>query len=101
LPEAWLRPWKGFAVSTPISPELKRELLKQFEDLTEARKFWSAHWNEFLQCYPEKYVAVSDGHVVATSTDFLDILSKIEELHLKPKDVMTQFVTDHYRRNVR
>lgn len=56
--------------------------------------WWDAHYAELLAIYPERFVAVKDGEVVATNEDLFVILDDVHALGLRsPEDVSIEFVT--------
>lgn len=60
----------------------------------ERQLWWDAHYAELLALYPERFVAVKDGEVVATSEDLFLILDDVHALGLRsPEDVSIEFVT--------
>ncbi len=54
--------------------------------------FWLAHHAEFLEKYPDQFVAVSDGDVVAMSPDLVELVSLLERRGLGVKDVWVEFM---------
>ena len=55
--------------------------------------YWAAHYAEFLQRYPEQFVAVHDGAVVATSPDLAQLLRALERRGLEPRRVWVRLIT--------
>jgi hypothetical protein len=53
--------------------------------------FWTAHYDEFLSKYPDRFVAVLDGEVVATSAHLQELELLLRERGLKPTDVWTEY----------
>ncbi len=60
--------------------------------------FWREHYSRLLEQFPDQFVAVHDGRVVATSTDLQDILRALDERGLDPRKVWVRFVTADARR---
>ena len=57
------------------------------------RKFWNSRWTEFKRDYPDQFVAVKDGIVVATDEDLVGLESKLHQLDLLlGKDVVSEFI---------
>jgi hypothetical protein len=54
--------------------------------------FWQARHTEFLEKYPDQFVAVSDGEVVATSPDLLELEMLLKSKGLDTKDVWIEFI---------
>jgi hypothetical protein len=62
------------------------------------RRFWETHYAEYLERYPEQFVAVKDGAVVAASPDFMKLLQLLEQRGLTPTEVWVRlFSTDPHR----
>ncbi len=60
--------------------------------------FWREHYSQLLEQFPDQFVAVHDGHVVATSTDLQGLLQSLDERQLEPRQVWMRFVTADVRR---
>jgi hypothetical protein len=56
------------------------------------REFWREHHQQYLEQYPEQFVAVHDGAVVADS-DLEQILRILEKKRLEPGRVWVRFIT--------
>ena len=54
------------------------ELDASWADGQARRRFWEAHYAEYLQRYPEQFVAVKDGEVIATHTDLYELVRVLE-----------------------
>jgi Family of unknown function (DUF5678) len=61
----------------------------------EERAFWQAHQREFLERYPDQFVAVKDGAVVAIGADLDELLAGLERRELEPVDVWLHFFNAH------
>ena len=59
----------------------------------EERDFWEAHYSEYVEKYPDQFVAVHNGEVVATSKDLQGLVLRLKERGLKPTDVRAEFIT--------
>jgi hypothetical protein len=64
----------------PIWQELERE-----------DAFWDEHHNEFLRKYPDKFVAVKDGRVIAVADHLDEFDAEIERQGLNPREVWTHY----------
>jgi hypothetical protein len=49
--------------------------------------FWKRHQQEFLLRYPDQFVAVHDGEVVAAGAELRSVLDRIAELGIDPRRV--------------
>lgn len=77
-----------------MTPKLERSS-PALQEAERARTFWNAHYDEFLARYPDQFVAVHDGRVIASSAHLVDLLDQIERLGLKPTQVWSKyFATD-------
>ena len=54
-------------------------------------EFWKAHRDEYLKEYPDQFVAVVGGEIVATSHDLQDMIVQLKQRGLNPRDVWLQF----------
>lgn len=73
--------------TTLVSPERLREA-------EETQDFWNEHYAEFLEKYPEQFVAVRDGAVVAANPDLAFLVYELRDLELNPRDdVAINFIT--------
>ncbi len=57
------------------------------------RAFWKRNHRTLLEKYPEQFVAVRDGAVVAIAPDLDGLLRALERQGLKPTDVWARFIT--------
>lgn len=57
------------------------------------RAFWQRNHRTLLEKYPEQFVAVRDGAVVATAPNLDELLRLLERQGLKPTDVWARFIT--------
>ncbi|MGH2584738.1 MAG: DUF5678 domain-containing protein [Dehalococcoidia bacterium] len=61
-------------------------------DAERQRAFWQAHREEFLRKYPNQFVAVKDGVVVATADDLQELVLALRGLELRPDEVWVQYM---------
>ena len=60
----------------------------------ERQLWWDAHYAELLALYPERFVAVKDGEVVATSEDLAMLFYSLRDLGLSAsRDVSVKFLS--------
>jgi hypothetical protein len=65
-----------------------------FDEAMELQRFWDAHYAELLATYPEQFVAVKDGRVVATNTDLALLVYELRDHGIDARtDVAIQFIT--------
>ena len=81
--------------STPPSLEGAHEALKAAEQRS---AFWHEHYREFLERYPEQFVAVSEGSVVAADSDLHKLQSILKSRGFDPRRVWVRFITTDVRR---
>ncbi len=63
--------------------------------------FWNKHYRQFLDRYPEQFVAVHEGTVVATAPSLHQLLHTLDERELDRRLVWVKFVTADPRRLMR
>lgn len=66
-------------------------------DAEAEQAFWASHHAELMAKYPEEFVAVSKGAVVAHSPKLQQLIQLIEGLHVDPTHVWVRFVTADQR----
>ena len=54
--------------------------------------FWREHYEEYLRRYPDQFVAVADGRVVAVSPDLRHLIGFLEGKGLDVRRVWVRFV---------
>ena len=60
--------------------------------------FWEDHHQEYVRKYPDQFVAVHGGEVVATSPDLESLLEQLAARSLSVQSVSTRFVaSNRYR----
>jgi hypothetical protein len=52
---------------------------------------WGAHGSEFQRCYPDQYVAVNGGVVVATAADLPALVATLAAQRIDPADTWVRF----------
>jgi hypothetical protein len=57
------------------------------------QEFWREHWEEMLARYPEQFVAVFGGNVIAHGSDLQDLCQRIAEAGLDPPSVWAKHIT--------
>ena len=95
--------WGGYGelvmTTTPSTTTPAIQGLHKAWEAAEAEDtFWREHYSRLLVQYPDQFVAVRDGHVVATSTDLQQLLRSLDERRLEPQQVWARFVTADVRR---
>jgi uncharacterized protein YifE (UPF0438 family) len=60
--------------------------------------FWRKHHAQLLEQYPEQFVAVESGTVVATDSDLQQLLRILEKKQLDRQQVWVRFMTADARR---
>lgn len=65
-----------------------------WEEAEATRRFWAEHYAELLKSHPERFVAVKDGKVVASSPDLALLVYQLRDLGLDPRtDVTIEFIS--------
>jgi hypothetical protein len=66
----------------------------RMDEARQIREFWAQHHDELLAVYPEQFVAVKDGEVVAANPDLAMLVYELRDKRLDPrKDVLIEFIT--------
>jgi hypothetical protein len=60
--------------------------------------FWRDHYGELLQQYPDHFVAVQGGAVVATNPDLQQLLASLKHQGIEPTAVWVRFLASDPRR---
>ncbi len=58
------------------------------------REYWAAHYQQYLRQYPDQWVAVVDGQVVATSPDLMALGEEPSRQGRQRTQVWVQFIAD-------
>lgn len=65
-----------------------------FEEAERIQQFWDEHYRELLGEFPEQFVAVRDGRVVASNRDLALLFYELRALGLDAqRDVAIQFIS--------
>jgi hypothetical protein len=59
------------------------------------RAFWLQHQQQYLEQYPDQFVAVKDGTVVATGANLDQLLARLEGRGLEPTQVWLRYFDAH------
>ena len=60
--------------------------------------FWRDHYADLVQQYPDQFVAVRDGTVVARNPDLLQVVQSLKHQGIDPTRVWLRFLTTDPRR---
>jgi hypothetical protein len=60
--------------------------------------FWREHYAQILEQYPEQFVAVQNGMVVAADSDLQQLLRILEKKRVDRRQVWVRFMTADARR---
>ena len=71
---------------------------KAWEEAGARALFWRENYQDFLEKYPEQFVAVADGEVVAADSDLDKLLGILKSRGFEPQRVWIQFITANARR---
>lgn len=65
------------------------------EEAEQIRRFWYEHHGALLREYPEQFVAVKDGVVVASHVDLARLVAVLADMGLDPRrDVIVDYITN-------
>ncbi len=59
---------------------------------------WADHQAEFVKLYPDQFVAVRDGSVVAVADDIVELRQKLAEKSLGFDDVVSSYIETDFSR---
>jgi hypothetical protein len=73
------------------------DLRAAFDRAERVQRFWDDHWAEYLEKYPDEFVAVRDGEVVATNSDLALLYYELRDLGLKmSEDVDVELIRTNW-----
>jgi hypothetical protein len=61
-------------------------MARRFQQAREERAYWETHYPELLAQYPDEWVAVGDGKVIAHTQHVWDLLQRLDREGLDPRD---------------
>ncbi len=73
------------------------KILDAWKKADEEQAFWSSRYGELLERYPDRFVAVVNGAVVAADPDIERLIRMIEGQGLELTEVWIRFVTTNPR----
>jgi hypothetical protein len=74
------------------------EARKAWEAAELEQGFWREHYGELVQQYPDQFVAVRDGHVVAANPDLQQLFRSLKHQGIRPTQVWLRFLATDPRR---
>jgi hypothetical protein len=80
-----------------LSARDQQAIREAFRRGDEEDAYWTAHYAELLKQYPEQYVAVDEGQVIATHPDPLELHRLLKAKGLEPRQVWVKLITAHPR----
>ncbi len=88
-------PTVRYAFSMATLPAGAISPVPSMEAARAAQRFWEGHWVELLHRYPDQYVAVVDGKVVASNLDAVRLDAALAEMSLRvgTGEVWVRFVS--------
>ncbi|MFN8558340.1 MAG: hypothetical protein U0531_13685 [Dehalococcoidia bacterium] len=66
-------------------------------DAAEEQAYWHGHYQDLLRQYPERFVAVVAGEVVASAGSLAQLLEATARRGLQPGEFWLRFVTSDIR----
>jgi hypothetical protein len=88
-------------VGRPIVPANipgPEESQEAWDEAEHEQDFWRDHYAALLQQYPDHFVAVRDGAVVATNPDLQQLLKSLKHQGIEPTAVWVRFLATDPRR---
>lgn len=77
-----------------LSPEEFEEIERDLERFRRDGQYFEEHWDELLERYPERWVAVYHRHVVGAAKDIRRLVRQLERKGIPPGFVAHRYVTD-------
>ena len=77
---------------TQLTTETARALWKEAEQET---AFWLDHQHEYLVRYPDQFVAVHNGSVVAADHDLRVVIDRLTNLGVEYREVWLRYMDTH------
>ena len=68
------------------------ELSALWEQAAAEEAFWQEHHHEFIKTYPDQFVAVRGGAVVAVASNLRALVGELQARGLNPADVWVRFI---------
>lgn len=68
-------------------------LRERYDEADREMQWWAEHQAEFVVLYPDQFVAVLDGNVVAVADTIIGLSEKLAEKSLGFRDVISSFIT--------
>ena len=62
------------------------------------QSFWREHYGELLEQYPDQFVAVREGAVIAANPDLHQLLQSLKRQGIEPTSVWLRFLATDPRR---
>ncbi len=82
-----------FVEPEELSDDDRRQIAAAFADGERRRAFWEKNYRRLAELYPEQYIVVVNGVVVASDPDFSCAASVLESLDRKSQDVYFKYMT--------
>ena len=67
-------------------------LRERFYERDRELQWWADHQAEFVKLYPDQFVAVVNGNVVAVAADISELKKKLAAMSLGFDDVISSFI---------
>jgi hypothetical protein len=61
-------------------------MARRFQRARDERDYWDRHHSKLLAQYPDEWVAVHDGRVIAHAQHVWDLLQRLERQGIDPRD---------------
>lgn len=84
------------SVQTPDRSEIEAEV----RDAEAQRRYWEEHSTELGERYPDQFVAVLDGEVVASGNDLQELLYSLRAKGVDPLRAWVRFMTTRPRQMI-
>ena len=68
------------------------QITAAFAEARREQAFWQENYRRFAKQYPDRFLAVRDGEVIAVADDPFELADAIRALGFEPSQVWTSFV---------
>ena len=84
------------AIQAPTADDLQRTE-RQRAKIEADLAFWRDHYAELAKLYPEQFISVANGRVVASDSDLYRLWKTLEKLGFRSGETAIEFMTEQPR----
>ena len=71
----------------------REEIIAAFAEAKREQAFWQENYHRLAKQYPNQFLAVRDGEIIAVASDPFELADKIRALGFEPPHVWTRFIS--------